>query len=321
MASNKFRTTRAAFLAVIATGSLVVSACGSSTPSAGGGSSSSTSSSAASAPSSAAGPASSGSASASSKPAGSSPSGGAAPATLTPAMIDAAKATLTDKSALKVCTSLPYPPFESADLDGNIVGFDMDLMDQLAKDLGVSKKVVDTDFTGIKSGQAMVSGTCDIASAAMTINAERQKVITFSAPYYDASQALLVKADSTVATLADLKGKRLAAQSGTTGQTYAAKFAAQNGYQVVEFSNITEVEQAVLSGNAAAGIHDDGPLFDLVKTNNKYKVATNFKTGEQYGFGAKKGNTALIAVTDAMLTRIKADGTFKKIQEKWIKIG
>jgi polar amino acid transport system substrate-binding protein len=77
-------------------------------------------------------------------------------------MIAAAKATLTDPSSLTVCTSLPYPPFEVDDGTGKIVGFDIDFMDAMAKDLGVTTKVVVADFTAIKSGQAMKSKKCDI---------------------------------------------------------------------------------------------------------------------------------------------------------------
>lgn len=253
-------------------------------------------------------------------------SGGAiaAVATATTATADelaAAKAGLIKAGTLTVCTSLPYPPFESADIDGNVVGFEMDVMDILAKDLGVEKSVIDTDFTGIKSGQAMTSGICDIAAAAMTINPERQAVINFSDPYYEATQALLVKADSTVKGLEDLSGQSVSAQAGTTGLTYAKDNAEKFGYTVIEFQNITDVEQAVGSGNAAAGFHDDGPLFDFVKQNPDFRVATTFDTGEQYGFGAALDNTSLIAVTNAMIKRIKEDGTYDKIKTEYFPVG
>lgn len=319
MASNKFRTTRAAFLAVIATGSLVVSACGSSTPSAGGGSSSSTSSSAASAPSSAAGPASSGSASASSKPAGSGAPSAAAPTELTPAMIAAAKATLTDKSALTVCTSLPYPPFEVDDGTGKIVGFDIDLMDLTSKALGVPTKVTVTEFVAIKSGQAMKSKKCDIAAAAMTITPERQQAIAFTNPYYDASQALMVKSESPAKTLSDLKGKKLGAQTGTTGLSYAQKYADQYGYTVLQYQQISNEEQALQSGKIDAAIHDQPALNDYVKQQKgKVKVVDNFNTGEVYGFGSALGNTALTAVANYALAKSKADGSYLTSYSKWI---
>jgi polar amino acid transport system substrate-binding protein len=306
-------------------GALVLSACGSSTPAVSS-STSTTTTAVATAPSSTAPGTSSGStgSSAGTDTASSGPSASvieptATATTATADEIAAAKSKLIAPDKLTVCTTLQYPPFESSDVDGNIVGFDMDLTKEVAKDLGVTQTVIDTDFTGIKSGQAMTSGICDIAAAAMTITPERRAVIQFSDPYYSASQALLVLSDSTIASLADLAGKKIGAQTGTTGQSYADKFAGQLGYTVVEYTSITDVEAAVQSHNVDAGIHDDGPLKAFVaQQSGAFKVAASFGTGEQYGLGAALGNTALIAVTNAMLKRETADGTFKTILEKWI---
>ncbi len=120
---------------------------------------------------------------------------------------------LISAGKLTVCTHLPYAPFQSNDDSGKTVGFDVDMMDLVAKKLGATQAVVDTPFEGIKSGQDLSTGKCDIAAAGMTITDERKKAILFSLPYFDATQALLVKADSSVKTLADLKGKKLGAQS------------------------------------------------------------------------------------------------------------
>jgi polar amino acid transport system substrate-binding protein len=326
--SRSFRSSNSVRMILMTTataGALVLSACGSSTPAVTS-STSTTTTAVATAPSSTASGTSTsatdsatGTASASSGPSASVIQPVATATTATADEIAAAKASLIAPGKLTVCTTLQYVPFESSDIDGNIVGFDMDLTKEVAKDLGVTQTVIDTDFTGIKSGQAMASGICDIAAAAMTINPERQAVIQFSDPYYSASQALLVLSDSTIASLADLQGKKIGAQTGTTGQSYADKFASQFGYTVVEYTSITDVEAAVQSRNVDAGIHDDGPLKAFVAQQpDAFKVAASFGTGEQYGLGAKLGNTALIAVTNAMLKREMADGTYKTILEKWI---
>ena len=119
---------------------------------------------------------------------------------------------------LTVCTHLPYQPFQYKD-GGKTVGFDVDLMDLVAKELGLEQTIVDTPFEDIKSGQAMATGKCDIAAAGMTITEERQKVIDFSDPYFDATQALLIKKGAAT-TRWTLKGKKLGVQSappvGTT---------------------------------------------------------------------------------------------------------
>ncbi len=325
VASNQRRSTRAALLAVVAAGALVVSACGSSTPAASPGSSTAggpASSGAASSVPAAPGSASSGSASSGTKATASSafvaPST-AAPASLTPAILAAAKATLTDSSSLTVCTSLPYPPFEVDDGSGKVIGFDIDFMDWMSKNLGVTTKVSAQQFTAIKSGQAMKSKKCDIAAAAMTITPEREKAISFSNSYYDASQALMVLSAKTAKSLSDLKGKKLGAQTGTTGLSYAQKYADQYGYTVLQYQQISDEEQALQSGKIDAAIHDQPALNDYSKQQKgKVKIVDNFNTGEEYGFGAALGNTALVQVANYAIAQSHKDGTYLSSYKKWI---
>ena len=309
MASTKSRTTRTVLLAVVAAGSLVLTACGSS--------SSTTAASSSSTSAAASGASSSGSPSSSSA-AFVAPST-AAPATLSADVIAAAKATLTDGSALTVCTSLPYAPFEVDDGTGKIVGFDIDFMDWMAKDLGVTTKISVQQFTAIKSGTATKSKKCDISAAAMTITQERMSSITFSNPYYDASQALMVLTTSSAKGLADLKGKKLGAQTGTTGLAYAQKYADQYGYTVTEYAQISDEEVALQSGKIDAAIHDQPALNEYSKQQaGKVKIVDNFNTGEEYGFGVALGNTALATVANYVIAKSKTDGTYLSSYAKWI---
>src|SRR5215216_7131785 len=123
---------------------------------------------------------------------------------------------------LVTCTHLPYQPFQF-EQGGKIVGFDVDMIDLVAKKLGVKQAIVDTPFEGIQSGEDLNARKCDIAAAAMTITPERQEKIAFSAPYFDANQALLVEKGSGIKSLDDLEGKTLGVQSGTTGKDYATE--------------------------------------------------------------------------------------------------
>ena len=227
--------------------------------------------------------------------------------------------TLIAPGKLTVCTHLPYAPFQSNDDSGKTVGFDVDMMDLVAKKLGVEQAIVDTPFEGIKSGQDMATGKCDIAAAGMTITDERKKAILFSEPYFDATQALLVPSGSTVKTLADLKGKKLGAQSSTTGLDYANKHKDANGYEIVEFQDLASETQALLTGQVDAAINDLPVWSEAIKQNpGKATIATQFNTGEQYGFGMKLGNDALKKVVDEVLTTAKSDGTYDQIFKKWI---
>jgi polar amino acid transport system substrate-binding protein len=98
---------------------------------------------------------------------------------------------LVNSGQLTTCTHLPYRPFQF-EQGGEIVGFDVDMIDLVAKRLGVEQAIIDTPFEGIQSGEDLNARKCDIAAAAMTITPEREEKIAFSDPYFDANQALLV---------------------------------------------------------------------------------------------------------------------------------
>jgi polar amino acid transport system substrate-binding protein len=231
----------------------------------------------------------------------------------------AAGVTLIQSGKLTTCTHLPYAPFQSNDDTGKTVGFDVDMIDLVAKKLGVEQTIVDTPFEGIKSGQDLSTGKCDIAAAGMTITDERKKAILFSLPYFDATQALLVKSDSSVTGLADLKGKKLGAQAATTGLDYANSKKAENGYEIVEFQDLATETQALQTGQIDAAINDLPVWTEAIKENKgATKIATQFDTGEQYGFGMKLGNAALKKVVDDVITSSKSDGTYATLYTKWI---
>lgn len=245
------------------------------------------------------------------------PSGGASSSSS--ASSSASGVSLIAPGKLTVCTHLPYAPFQSNDDSGKTVGFDVDVMDLVAKNLGVQQQIVDTPFEGIKSGQDLSTGKCDIAAAGMTITAERKKAILFSVPYFDATQALLVKKDASIATLTDLKGKKLGAQAATTGLDYANANKAAGGYEVVEFQDLASETQALTTGQVDAAINDLPVWTEAIKENaGATKVAAQFDTGEQYGFGMKLGNTALKKVVDSTITTAKSDGSYASLYKKWI---
>ncbi|HRW18670.1 MAG TPA: ABC transporter substrate-binding protein [Dermatophilaceae bacterium] len=226
---------------------------------------------------------------------------------------------LVKAGSLTVCTHLAYAPFQYPDDSGKVVGFDVDMMDLVAKKLGVKQEIVDTPFEGIKSGEVTKTGKCDISAAAMSITDERKKAILFSDPYYSAQQGLLLPANSTVKSLADLKGKKLGAQSATTGLDYANAQKAANGYEVIEFQDLPSQQQALLTGQVDAAINDVPVWTDLVKKSpGKAIVGPQFDTGDNYGFGMKLENAALKKVVDEVLKQAKSDGSYATIYKKWI---
>ena len=228
----------------------------------------------------------------------------------------AAGITLVKSGKLTVCTHLPYKPFQFTQ-DGETVGFDVDLMDLVADKLGVEQEIFDTPFEGIQSGESLNTGKCDAAAAGMTITDERARVIDFSEPYFDATQALLVKKDSGITSLDDLSGKSLGVQEGTTGEQYANDNAPDD-VEVRSFEDLALLTAAVKTGQIDAGINDNGVLFDYVNANPDTEVSAEFDTGEQYGVAVKKdGNDALLKTINQVIEDAKSDGTYDEIYKKW----
>ncbi|MCX4761054.1 transporter substrate-binding domain-containing protein [Streptomyces sp. NBC_01275] len=225
---------------------------------------------------------------------------------------------LVKAGQLTTCTHLPYPPFQS-EIDGKVQGFDVSLIDLVAKDLGVKQQILDTPFENFKTGAFLNSGECDLAAAGMTITAERKKNVDFSDPYFDATQAVLVDKNSGVNSLADVKAKdvKLGAQAQTTGEDYAKK----QGFDPVSFESSDAVLNGLRTGQVKAVVIDypvvQGWLKDKANAD-AFKVVDNLNTGEQYGFTVKKGNAELVAAINKALAAAKADGTYKTLYEKWI---
>nr|WP_202477449.1 transporter substrate-binding domain-containing protein [Streptomyces sp. SID5470] len=225
---------------------------------------------------------------------------------------------LVKAGQLTTCTHLPYPPFQS-EIDGKVQGFDVSLIDLVAKDLGVKQEILDTPFENFKTGAFLNSGSCDLAAAGMTITEERKKNVDFSDPYFDATQALLVAKGSGISSLADAKAKKvkLGAQAQTTGEDYVKG----QGFDPVSFESSDAVLNGLRSGQVKAVVIDYPVVQGWLKNKanaDAFQVADNINTGEQYGFTVKKGNTKLLAAVNKALSDAKADGTYKKLYEKWI---
>ncbi|MFE2282087.1 ABC transporter substrate-binding protein [Streptomyces sp. NPDC059454] len=225
---------------------------------------------------------------------------------------------LVKAGQLTTCTHLPYPPFQS-EIDGKVQGFDVALIDLVAEDLGVKQEILDTPFENFKTGAFLNSGECDLAAAGMTITEERKKNVDFSDPYFNATQAVLVDKKSGVTSLADVKAKnvKLGAQAQTTGEDHVKG----QGFDPVSFESSDAVLNGLRTGQVKAVVIDypvvQGWLKDKANAD-AFEVAEQIDTGEQYGVTVKKGNTKLREAVNKAFADAKADGTYKKLYEKWI---
>jgi polar amino acid transport system substrate-binding protein len=224
---------------------------------------------------------------------------------------------------LTICTHLPYPPFQFTNDDGDLVGFDIDLLDLLADDLGVERTnddIVNIAWDQITSGAVFEAERCDVGMGAMTITPERAKALTISDPYFEATQAMLVRKDNSFSSLEELDGERVGVQTDTTGQEYAQSLEDEMGYEVVKYDDLALQLNALKAGNIAAAINDNSPLSDFAEQNPDTEVSAQFDTGEVYGFAFKKDDAnaeKLAERLNAQLAKAFEDGTYEEIYQRW----
>jgi polar amino acid transport system substrate-binding protein len=226
---------------------------------------------------------------------------------------------LVTPGKLKVCTNLPYEPFQFKDGE-KVVGFDVDLMDLVAKKLGVTQEIVQIDFDSIKGGTALNAGRCDVAAAGMTITEDRKKNLDFSHPYFDEVLALMSAKGTAVQSLEDVKAKNLSL--GVQAATTSLDFAKSKGFDPKQYKDSGKELLALQSGQVKVILQDLPVVNTWLKKpaiSAKYQLGGTVNTGAQYGFAVKKGgNPELLKTIDDVLAQAVSDGTWAKTYTKWM---
>jgi polar amino acid transport system substrate-binding protein len=231
--------------------------------------------------------------------------------------------TTISSGTLTVCSDVPYPPFEDFDKSATsgYKGFDVDVIGEVAKRLDLKLAIVDSDFDALQSGLLFNTRKCDLGASAMTITDERKKNILFSDGYYTSKQSLLVPTGSDIKTIADLAGKKVGVQKGTTGETYTKDKAPDA--DAVQFADDGKMYTALKAGQIDAILQDLPVNLDHQndpKETGKFTVVETYDTSEEYGFGAKKDSTQLMDAVNKELAAMNSDGTYKTIYDKYFAV-
>lgn len=217
---------------------------------------------------------------------------------------------------IKVGTNAEYQPFEFVDENGKVVGFDVDLVNEIGKRAGFKPEFVNTKWDGIFV--ALANGEFSTVASAVTITDERKKTIDFSDPYFNAGQAIAVKADNTTITGPDnlTEGVKVGVQLGTTGDIWLTEHTKAD---VKRFDENTLAVQALGAGDVDAVVADSPTLADIVRKSPdlKLKVVGQPFTEELYGIGIRKGQDELKANINKALADMKKDGTYDTIYNTW----
>ncbi|HJG80576.1 MAG TPA: transporter substrate-binding domain-containing protein [Brevibacterium senegalense] len=214
-----------------------------------------------------------------------------------------------------VASDTSFVPF-AFDEDGEYVGFDMDIINELAERVGFEIQLETTNFDGIIPG--LQTGSFDIAIAGIGITEERAEVIDYTDPYYMSGLRIAVATDEEeIENVEDLEGKTVATRLGSTSAAYIEENipgATANTYE--------QLDQAYLSvegGGSDAILYDAPNVEYYVETagEDSLKVTGDLFEAENYGIAVSKGNEDLVAALDEALAEVIEDGTYAEIHSEW----
>jgi len=219
---------------------------------------------------------------------------------------------LITEGTLTVGTDTPFPPFEIGQ-PPDITGYDIEVMDAIAEDLGLTTEYIDTGFGTIFRDVAQ--GQFDTVAAASTITPGREKTVDFSDPYYEAQQALLVSEGSDIASVDDLSGVIVGTQDGTTGEAYAND--ETDAGEVRGFPEGPNAITALVTEQVEAVIIDQPVAVDAVEQQEGVEIVEEIPTEELYGFAVAPDNDALREAMNEALATLKDDGTITELYQKY----
>ncbi|WES87895.1 arginine ABC transporter substrate-binding protein [Dickeya fangzhongdai] len=223
----------------------------------------------------------------------------------------------TAADTIRFAASATYPPFESLDAGNQIVGFDIDLANALCKQLQATCTFTNQAFDSLIP--ALKFRRYDAVISGMDITPERSKQVAFTQPYY-ANSAIIIAQKGKFHTLADLKGKRIGMENGTTHQKFL-----QDKHPEVKTVPYDSYQNALIdlkNGRLDGVFGDTAVVNEWLKTNPDLATVGEKVTDPAYfgiglGIAVRPDNQALLEKLNSALNAIKADGTYKAINDKW----
>jgi len=222
-----------------------------------------------------------------------------------------------DEKVYKVGTEATFAPFESVDDKGNIVGLDVDILQAIADEMGFKVEWANIGWEPVF--QTIKNGETHIGASGITINDERKESFDFTEPYYESQLLIVVKENSKIKSLADLKDKKISVQINATGHMAAKKLQGDASTNIMAFESQPVAIQEMLNGNVDATIGDNAVIYEYIKANPKAKlkvIEDDAFEKEYYGFMVKKGNAELLKLLNEGLQKIKDNGKLKEITGK-----
>ena len=250
---------------------------------------------------------------------GQSSSSSTAPAASTPASASATSTASVEGKEYKVAMNAQFPPFESMNSSGQIEGFDVDVMNAIAKEEGFKVTYHQQAWDGIFA--SLKAGDNDILISGITITDDRKKEMLFSEPYYKITQVVLVPQGKNIASVEDLKKMdKVGVTIGTTGDLAAQKILGATSEKIIRLENLPLMLKEVETGAVDAVISDSAVVADYVKKKGDKgftMVEVPDFTVEYYGIAVRQDDKALMDKINSGLKKIQTSGEYDKISDKY----
>ena len=228
--------------------------------------------------------------------------------------LSCATASAQSSNVIRVATDATFPPFEYSE-NNKMTGFDIELIEEIAKVMGKRVEWIQIDFKGLIPG--LVAKRFDVAASAIYITDERKQVVNFTNTYYKGGLVIMTrKGDNTIKGIDDLKGKKVTVQIGTKSATFL-----QTNFPDVQRTEVETNQQMfnlVEVGRADAAVTGK-PAALLYAKKGTLKVLPKQLTTENYGFAVRKDLPELQRAMNLAFAKLSANGTYGKLVKKWFK--
>lgn len=218
-----------------------------------------------------------------------------------------------------VAMNANFAPFETTTSDGKIEGFDVDLMNAIAKEAGIKVTYKNQPWDGIF--QTLANGDNDILISGITITPERRETMAFSDPYFEIKQVILVPPGQTVKSANDLKNlAKVGVTTGTTGDVAAQKILGPTSTKIARFENLPLTIKDLQDGGVQAMVSDSAVVAHFIKQNGDAgftMVEVPDFPKEEYGIAVRPSDKELLDKINAGLKKVRASGEYDKIYSKY----
>lgn len=224
---------------------------------------------------------------------------------------------IRQKGELVIGTDATYPPMEAIDEDGDFYGMDIDIAKEIAKDLGVEPVFQNVPWEIIFD--VVRDGDVDVVISSVTITQERAQTMSFSNPYFNAGQVLIIRSKDRekIKSVDDIAEYKIGVQEGTTSEQEAIKYVNDSSL-IKNYSDYYMAKEDLIKEIIDVVIIDYPAAFGLINGEKDIEMAGDPFTQEFYGIVTQKDQKALLSQINGTIRRLKKDGGLRRLEEKWL---